>query len=206
MAKVKRSTRGLSASDRTEKSGKHLRMLTGNPNFPTAATWLPPYQTAHDELSAAIGDSASKRAAYHASVVRVRQAIKRWDKEHGLLASRVEAESDGEPVKLVTGGFELHGRRNVAHLLPAPESFHATFGDREGAIDLSWDPVKGARGFVIQMTTSPNRDDWQQVLVSTRSSCTIKNLVSGTAYWFRVAALNSAGTGAYSNPVQKMAP
>lgn len=206
MLKAKRSLRGLSARERVQKSDNHIRQLTDNSNFPASSTWLPPYQAAHDELNAAILDCAVQLSAYRAAVIRVRQATARWDKEHGLLVSRVEVESGGDPVKLQSGGFQLHDKRSVAHRLTAPQSLSATFGDRPGCVDLAWDPLPGARSYIVQFCTDIGKGNWQQALISTKSSCIVKGLVSGANYWFRVAGLNSAGEGVFSDPALKMSP
>jgi hypothetical protein len=70
---------------------------------------------------------------------------------------------------------------------------------------LSWDSLPKARTYIVQMTADIEAGHWEQVLICTKSSCTIKNLTGGTKYWFRVAGHNSAGTGAFSNPIQRMA-
>jgi chitodextrinase len=55
--------------------------------------------------------------------------------------------------------------------------------------------------YVIQR--SPNRTTWSTVRdgVSTARSHTVTRLRNGTRYWFRVAARNSAGRGAWSSSV-----
>ncbi len=86
-------------------------------------------------------------------------------------------------------------------------SLAAAAGDLDGEVNLLWEPVRGARTYVIQKShDSGNPSRWMQEDIVTKSSCTISKLKSGRKYWFRVAAIGSNGQGPWSEPVQKKAP
>ena len=206
MAKIKRSVRGWSVAKRVETGRERIKKLTGNADFPTAPSWLPPFQTATGDLGAAIGDLAEKRREYRAAAARLRAATKRWDQEHSFLASRIELESEGDATKISGTGFPLHGQRRVAPLLPAPENLCGALGERAGWIHLMWDGLPAAQTYVIEMCADLAAGHWQPVLTVRKSSGTVKNLTSGTTYWFRVAGRNRAGTGPFSSPIQRIAP
>ncbi len=83
----------------------------------------------------------------------------------------------------------------------------AASGEMNGEINLLWEPVSGARTYVIQKSLdSKNPLRWLQEDIITRSHCTVSKLKSGKKYWFRVAPVNSNGQGPWSEPVQKKAP
>ena len=89
----------------------------------------------------------------------------------------------------------------------SPQSLTATSGDSSGEIDIIWEPVYGARSYVVQRSikiTEPGR--WTQEDIITKSSYTVSKLKSGQKYWFRVAAVGSSGQGPWSEPVQKKVP
>jgi len=77
-------------------------------------------------------------------------------------------------------------------------------GDSCREINLKWEPVRGARTYVIQKGTNSNKPaKWMNEDVVTRSSYTVTKLKSGRVYWFRVAAVGSWGQGPWSKPVKK---
>lgn len=83
----------------------------------------------------------------------------------------------------------------------------AASGEMNGEINLLWEPVSGARTYIIQKRLeSKNPSRWMQEDIISKSHCTVSRLRSGKKYWFRVAPVNSNGQGPWSEPVQKKAP
>jgi len=84
----------------------------------------------------------------------------------------------------------------------------ATAGDHGGEVELMWEPVYGAKTYVVQKCADPMTEgNWQQVDLCTKSKFTVPGLTPGTKYWFRVAAKGAdPGLGAWSDPAQKMSP
>ena len=83
----------------------------------------------------------------------------------------------------------------------------AASGDMNGEVNLLWEPVSGARTYVIQKSLDSNNPTrWIQEDIITKSWYTVSKLKSGRKYWFRVAAIGSKGQGPWSEPVQKKAP
>ncbi len=68
--------------------------------------------------------------------------------------------------------------------------------------NLQWDPVRGAKSYVIQHSPDPIEADavWSYGPPSTKSSCEINGFTSGQRYCFRVTALGAAGQGPWSDP------
>jgi hypothetical protein len=86
-------------------------------------------------------------------------------------------------------------------------SLAAASGELDGEINLLWEPVRGARTYVIQFSRdSANPSRWVQEDIVSKSRCTVSKLRSGKKYWFRVAAIGPKGQGPWSEPVQKKAP
>ena len=88
-----------------------------------------------------------------------------------------------------------------------PTGLESTIGDHDGQLDLSWDPVSGARSYVIEQSSDPpTTTGWTHAGVSTKSSTTVDGLRSGTRYWFRVAAVGPGGQSGWSDPSTTIAP
>lgn len=89
----------------------------------------------------------------------------------------------------------------------APTGLTASEGDHDGTLDLHNDRAKGARSYVYEMSLDPpTATSWKHAAVSPKSSVTISGLVSGTRYWFRVAAITASGQSGWSDPATKIAP
>ena len=79
--------------------------------------------------------------------------------------------------------------------------------DHDGEIDLSWEPVSGAKSYVVEKSVDPpTAASYAHDAVVTRSKHTAAGLTSGTRYWFRVAAVNNNGQSGWSDPATKIAP
>lgn len=88
--------------------------------------------------------------------------------------------------------------------IPSHLFLTATSGDRDGEIDLVWDPVSNARLYIIQKSSGSLRPaNWKDEDIITKSCYTVSKLKSGHKYWFRVAAAGSGGQGPWSKPVRK---
>jgi hypothetical protein len=85
-----------------------------------------------------------------------------------------------------------------------PESLSAAAGDTDGEINLLWEPVKGAKYYVIQSANGSR--DWKEIDIINKTIYTASQLRSGKQYRFRVAAVSSEGQGPWSEPAGKKAP
>jgi hypothetical protein len=93
---------------------------------------------------------------------------------------------------------------------PAPTSLTATAGNAQVA--LSWTAptvlsVTPITDYVVQFSSNSG-STWTTFSdgTSTATSATVTGLTNGTAYVFRVAAVNGVGTGAYSTATSSVTP
>jgi hypothetical protein len=79
---------------------------------------------------------------------------------------------------------------------------------KTGEVDLQWNPIRrGLKSYIIEKTTDAGAaTGWTHAGISTKSKTSISGLTSGTRYWFRVAAVGTAGQGPWSDPATKTAP
>jgi hypothetical protein len=81
-------------------------------------------------------------------------------------------------------------------------------GDNEGTLDVSWDPVRAAISYEIQISVDPiTGSSWAFKQTATKSSATVNSLTSGTKQWVRVRAVGAGNaTGPWSDPATKVVP
>lgn len=80
---------------------------------------------------------------------------------------------------------------------PAPQNFTATAGTSQ--IALNWTGVPGATSYSVFRGTTPNGQGATPYAAGLTSFSFLDNLVTpGTTYYYRVAAVNAVGTGAFS--------
>ena len=91
------------------------------------------------------------------------------------------------------------GSAPVVAMLPAPSNFTVTSGTAAGSVTATWTAVTGATGYSIQSRPS-NSSAWASQTVSggTTTTATITGLTVGTMYYFKIATMNTAGTGDYT--------
>lgn len=87
--------------------------------------------------------------------------------------------------------------------IDAPKEIFVSRGDDAGEVNLQWDSVNGATGYIIQQAYNREGKIWRSVDIVNESRYKIKGLVSKKTYVFRVAALNSKGQGNWSKEIDK---
>jgi hypothetical protein len=122
-------------------------------------------------------------------------------------ASYVESVAGNDETLIMSAGMDTRAPASASTIPDTPSAQIATVGDRDGELDLSWDPVPGTRSYVIQQSPDPpSATAWTHAATSTRSSTTINGLTPGTRYWFRVSAIGASGQSGWSDPATKIAP
>ena len=117
------------------------------------------------------------------------------------LGNYVNSVADGDLVALESSGFPLSKPPSPVGVLPAPRDLQLGDGG-VGAISVSFQPVPGARAYLIQRAEGELPQDasgWTETL-ETKSRFTQRGLTSGVRYWFRVAAIGTGSTQAQTYP------
>jgi len=207
MAKVKLNLQTITIPAKVQFASQVVTAMTGNANFTTPLPALTAITTKAGTLETAYNDAlAARQTAQQLTTV---QNTAERDLELALtqLAAYVENASAGDAAKIQSAGMDVRAAGAPVGALPAPLGLVALVGDMDGELDLDWDSVRGATSYVVQKSPDPiTPTSWQQAIVVTKSKGTVTGLVSGTKYWFRVAAVGAAGQGAWSDPATKVAP
>jgi hypothetical protein len=181
--------------------------MTGNPNFITPVPALAAITAKKTATITAQNTAEVKRSDAKGATEDLADAAKELDMILTQAALYVENVSGGDVAKILSAGMNVKDIATPVGPLPPPLALSAMAGNNDGEIDLNWEPVYGARSYVIQMTTDPNvPESWAHKANATESYAVILGLTSGGKYWFRVAGVGAAGQGAFSGAESKYAP
>lgn len=208
MAKIRLNLASLTVPQKLAKTQQIVTSLTGNPSFPTPSPTLANITSAMNELKTAADETQA------ATQTRKEKTSIQAQKEDALdqlltqAAAYVESVAGSNEQMILSAGMDMRAPAVTTTDRPTqPQFLTPTAGDHDGEIDLSWDPVSGAKSYVIEKSLDPaTPTSWSHAAVSTRSNFTANALTSGTRYWFRVAAVNNNGQSGWSDPAMKIAP
>lgn len=208
MAKAVLGLHQLSITDKIQKIRQIITKLTGNAAFPTPTPALASVTTAVDKLETDYNDAQGKRQTAQAATNIQNQSETAVDKLMAALAGYVDSVAQGDDAKIMSAGLDTKAASVKLGKPSQAQSLSATAGDMDGEVDLNWQPMKGAASYVVESSTTgnvANPADWKSAWTGTKSKATIDKLTSGTRYWFRVAAIGSAGQGPWSDPATAFA-
>jgi hypothetical protein len=207
MAKVKLNFRRLSVPEKLSKGRQIITSITGNPKFTNPVPPLATLTAGVNDLDAAYTAAQAAKQAWRNAVDVQTAKSDALDQLISQCASYVESVAGPDESVISSAGMDPKSAGGAPTLPEAPTGVDVTVGDREGELDISWDPVSNAKSYLIQRSSDPNTAaSWTHAGTSTKSSTTIDALTSGTRYWFRVCAVGAVGQSGWSDPATKIAP
>ena len=157
--------------------------------------------TANSAYVAGLATLAALKVARDATVDALR-------KELNSVAAAVVSEAKGNAVMLAASGFTL-ASAPVQTTQPPGQVLNlaVTGGDDEGELDLTCDPVGGARSYEVETSLlAPPAAVWTKVHQGTTSKASLSGLTSGQRLWIRMRAIGVKGAGAWSDVATKTVP
>ncbi len=201
MAKLKEGISRLTSAELVIKGRNIVTMMTGNPSFTPLQARLSAITDACDAL-----DTANQEAQFVGGKL-VHEAKRNGE---ALLRSlivalspAVQAASGGDPVKILSAGFDV-ARKPQRQALPNElDNFQAVYTPFDNAAKFRWLGQEAAKFY--QMEQLEEDGSWSVVATTTRTTHTVKGLISGKRYSFRAYAVGTAGTGPASQVVEAKA-
>lgn len=207
MALVKVGVTKMSVPAKIQYTRQIVLDMTNNPNFATPSPDLDMLSEAAAALESAYNAALQARANAKMQTSLMGQKSTVLDLLLMQEASYVQSSSGGDKAKIESAGFDVRDTPTPIGQLPAPAEPKAIPSQHPGAIQLSWKKVHGAKSYLIERATDNNQPlDWAAASTSTKTKTVVNTMTSGLRYWFRVAAVGSAGQGAWSEPISKIAP
>lgn len=209
MPKIKLNLRELSIPEKVSRARQIVTSLTGNADFTTPQPTLAQVTGSVDALETAYNEAQAARQEAKARTSAQNQKEEDADRILSQLASYIDSVSGGDETKIKGAGLDVRTTSGAGSgdSSTAPAALEATAGDYDGQINLRWNKVSKAKSYVVERSLDPpTPTSWTQAVVVTKAQASITGLTSGTKYWFRVAAVNTTGQSAWSDPATKIAP
>jgi len=190
-------TARLNATQLVEKCKFIEVRMDGNPAFPAPTPKRSDIVAAREALEAAItGALDGGRTAVAIRRERQKELKRLLDQ----LAGYVTSVAEGNTLAILSMGFGVKRQATPMGDLLAPTDLKADISAFKGRVDLRWKPVRGAVAYHLYLCrTEPSASaTWEQVAVSTKAATKVVGLTSGQTFWFRVAAIGTAGVGPLS--------
>jgi len=195
---VKLSFINLKPTEKVDKATKIVNHMTGNANFATPAPTLPVVQAAADALNTALLnlDGNTEKTAIK------NMAEAELDSLVNSLGGYVQAASEGDEVKILSSGFEVRKQRTPATVLGPVAGLTIKLGANPGEVVFKWKGIKGGNLNAVVYAENPVEGaEMRPIAQTTKSRITISNLQRGVVYYFRIAVINSAGIGPWSEAI-----
>jgi hypothetical protein len=207
MPQIKLNFSRLSIPEKIARARQIIAAMTGNAHFTSPQPPLSALTAATDELEAAANDAQAARQTAKTKTTIQNAKEDLVDRLFSQEGGYVFAVSGGNEAVIQSAGMDVRAAPGTVGIPSLPQALGATAGDRDGQMDLSWDPVIEAASYVIETSPDPpTATSWSHAGVSTKSSYTVTGLQSGSRIWFRVASVNPAGQSGWSDPATKIVP
>ncbi len=206
MSYAKMGLDGLTVPAKIQYLRRLAAALTGNPNFTNPLPSVATLTAQADGLEAAYNEAQAARLVSKSKTAVQDDQTVAGDLLVAQLASYVDSASGGDATKIESAGFGVRATPTPVGELPAPTDLQVVPSEHAGSADVSWQSVRGAKAFSIERAPDAPNLNWAVIGTSTKKAASLNSMVSGMRYWFRVAAIGTAGQSAWSDPVPLFAP
>ena len=176
--------------------------LTNNPNFTPALPSLANLIALQEAFETALAMVASRDRVKIAEKNQARLSLVQCLSQ---LALEVNAQANGDRVKLLSSGFDIANASESNTSITPPADFKITEGLNSGELKFSCKKVLYAICYAFDYTDElpPEDTKWMSISASTRE-LTIKGLRSGTRIYGRIKAIGTKGQEASSEILSKI--
>lgn len=197
--KIKLEVSGLNASKLITKSFRAITKMTGNASFPNPTPSLADLTTATEELVQATQVAAGGD----------RQAILIRDQKKQnvanmlrILGSYVTVAADGDGPILASSGFDLQNLPEPQPTITRPVDFVSERGKHVGEVNVTWQSVKGARLYIVEMTNADPSDPqavWKEERTTAQAKANFMYTQIGSFFSYPVKAIGRNSESPWSD-------
>ena len=208
MSKVKLGLADLTPDETVALANTIKTAMTGNANFATPNPTLA-------ALGTLITTAQTKIGAYNSAVATTQTTLS--DRDTSILALRggmttlaayVENVTGGDKIKIESAGMPVRNAALPIGPMTQVANLAVSASEFDGALDVSWDPVRGAGTYEIWASIDPvTASSWAFKDVSNITALTLGGFTSGAKMWLRVRAVGADNNkGPWSDPAAKTVP
>ena len=194
---VKAGFKRLKAADKVVRAKEIATKMTGNPNYSDPTPKLEDVKTSANNLYDALQNQNGSKE----STALKNTAEASLDLLISSLAGYVQAASSGDENKILSSGFDVRNAKTPPVKLGPVSELTAKLSLNQGEVILKWKGLKGSKLYVVGSFADGQVDTYKPVGESTKATVSISNLESGKVYFFRIAAINAAGLGTWSEVI-----
>jgi len=179
-----------------------VNATTGNINYTSPSPSLANITTSVNALEQA---SLNAKDGGKAKTTALRIANTSHNKLMASFTLYVNLTSGGDKEKIESTTLNVKGKSGKPAPMTKVMSVRGKAGFFSGQINVRWKGIRNAKSYIAHKSANGN-DNWVNTeCTSTKASMKITGLATETAIFIRVAAINSLGKGAWSDPIRVMA-
>ncbi|HRP00129.1 MAG TPA: fibronectin type III domain-containing protein [Flavobacteriales bacterium] len=193
-------TKHLTMAEMPLKARVILRAMTHNPHFPDAGPLLALLEERRAAMEAANVACLNGGALNTAIRKRCRQEL---EQVLDQLVGYVKMKSGGDVAIALSSGFQLRKPPVKLPPLEKPQNLRWVRSMTSGRVELRWDPMRGARNYMVYMNPDGegNPDAWRMVGMSSRAKLVLHQLEPGQRCWFKLVGVSASGVSNFSQVV-----
>ncbi|MEQ1850526.1 MAG: fibronectin type III domain-containing protein [Chthoniobacteraceae bacterium] len=195
------NTSKLPVADKLVRGQDIITMSTNNPDVPGNAAALAAFVTAQAELQATnAAYEAARTACAEASSARA-DKIAAWTVSLTGLAGVTENITMGDRTKILSTGFDVKAQPAPPQPVGQVENVRVAFTGNPGYSEVRWKRVTGADAYIVECSADPiTETSWRNMGTVAEVKYVGNGATPGQKCWYRIAAVNRAGRGPWSDP------
>jgi hypothetical protein len=201
MATIAVNTSKLPIPDKLRKGQEFINMGTGNPKVPGNAALIAALTTAQTDLNAA--QTAFEEAQQECREARSERDDKLalWNGAVIALAAFTESATGGDATDILSAGFDVKAQPQPPQPVGQVQNVRVSFTGDPGYSEVRWARTPGAEAYVVECSADPITDtSWRNMATVTEVKYVGNGAVPGEKCWYRIAGVNRAGRGPWSDP------
>jgi hypothetical protein len=201
MANIAIKTTRLPIPMKIQKGQEIISMSTDNPAVPGNAGLLAAFSAAQSALTTANNAFEEARQTCKHAMSERDSALDAWNTALTGLAGFTEGATGGDATAILSAGFDVKAPPSPPQPVTQVENVRVAFTGNPGYSEVRWKRVTAADAYIVECSPDPITDEsWKNMGTVAEVKYVGNGATPGQKCWYRVAAVNRAGRGPWSEP------